>query len=176
MSEERDQYSDEEQIWEETTEVPKETIYEQPTQPAVTQLPEYQPMEGIDPELEAKKKRRRTILIVIFAIVLPAVLLLTGVGLLIWGLVVGFTNCCNSCENCFNDCFGCCDGCNSCCDQCNSCTTSCDNCCGNTIDNNQATTKINAIASFKLAMQNLISLLKWYYYSVLQFFQSIFGK
>ncbi|NHJ49228.1 MAG: hypothetical protein FK733_15675 [Asgard group archaeon] len=174
MSEEKDQYSDEEPIWEGSSEAPKDTIYDHPTE---TQLPQSQPIGvEIDPELATKKKRRRTIIIVIFAIVLPAVLVLVGIGLLIWGMVVGFTNCCNSCESCFTGCFGCCDGCFDCLDNCASCTNSCDNCCGNTIDNSTTAEQINKVSSFKLALQNFISLLKWYYYSLYQFLQSIFGR
>jgi hypothetical protein len=178
MSEDEDYRSDEEPIWEETVEAPKETIHEQPldaldysqTQPEGLE-------ETIDPETAAKKKRRRTILIVVFAIVLPAVLLLTGLGFLIWGLVVGFTNCCQSCENCFNECFSCCDACNNCGNCCSDCSDTCTNCCGSESVNNSSPKLLTKIQlSLKLTIQNAKALVKWYYYTIVQFIQSIFSK
>ena len=142
----------------------------------------------IDPEAEDKKKRRRTILIIIFAIVLPVILGLVGLGFLIWGLVVGFTNCANSCGNCCDECFSCCDNCNACGESCNSCSNSCSNCgsscdscncCGSSSSiNEKSVTLANTKCSFTFRenLQVTKSLLKWHFYRLVEFVEWLFLK
>ena len=181
MSEEKNPFSDEDPIWEDSEEAPKETIYEQPIEStSYDEMPlqHEQLVEEMDPELAEKKKRRRKIYIIVFAIILPIVIVLTAAGFLIWGLVVGFTQCINSCESCFNECFSCCNACENCGNSCSDCSNTCTNCCGSSDSINQRTSEAitKTQSSIKLFFQNSIALIKWYYYRMIQFIQIILKR
>jgi hypothetical protein len=178
MSEEKDPYKSEEPSWEEESAYQEEklSVQEQPVQEyqygAATQPPMEQPTELTEEELARKKKRRRIILIVIFGVITP-ILAFTLFGFLIWGIVVGFTECSNSCSDCFNTCCGCSDSCTGCCDTCNDCGSSCDNCCSSDSINK---TSARSVTSLKMVLKNNLQIVQWYYYSIIEFLKSIFIK
>ncbi len=175
MSEEKDPYKSEEPSWEEQTD-----YQEQPQQEFQYGAATAPPIETT-PELtqeQARKKKRNRILIIVFAITIPVILAVVGVGFMIWGLVVGFTECANSCNNCCQDCFGCSESCNNCCDNCASCGSSCDNCCGSssTIKMSLSDRASLGMTSFKLAVKDSLQVIQWYYYSIIDFLKGIFIK
>ena len=176
MSEEKDPYKSEEPSWEEETTHHEEKLsdQEQPVQEyqygAATQPPMEQPTVLTEEELARKKKRRKRILIIVFAGIVPA-LALTLFGFLIWGLVVGFTECTNSCGDCCNTVCSCNESCTGCCDTCTGCSNSCDNCCSS-----DSITKASArsVTSLKIAFKNNLQIAQWYYYSIIEFLKGIF--
>ena len=170
MSEEEDPIKSEKSSYsfDDTTdevEEPVEGFEQEPIEP-VTEYDE------IDDE---RKKKRRRIIIIIFAIIIPVALAVVGLGLLIWGIVVGFTNCCNQCFDCFDTCFGCCNCLENCNNSCNSCTNSCDNCCTSSSVSNESMKVPSFKESIRLSLETSIQLIKWYYYSTLNVLKNLFG-
>jgi hypothetical protein len=181
MSEEKNPFSDENPMWEDSEETTKEIIYEQQIESTSYEempLQQEQSFEEMDPELEVKKKRRRKIYIIVFAIILPIVIVLSAGGLLIWGLVVGFTQCINSCESCFSECFSCCNACEDCGNTCSGCSDTCTNCCGSSESISQRTSEaiIKTQSTIKLFFQNSIAMIKWCYYRMIQIIQMMLKR
>ena len=183
MSNDKDNFNEESPEWEDAEEAKKEPIeemeetytFEQPEH-VIEQSPE-STEPTIETEEELKKKKRRTIIIIVFAIVLPVILGVTGLGFLIWGLVVGFTNCWNSCCSAFDNCFGCCDSCNESCNSCTNCCddcSSCGNCCGSSTIEQRGIEKFTSI--IKDSFKTSISMMKWYYYYIREYIGNLFFK
>jgi hypothetical protein len=148
-----------------------ETSSEPETYSAISDQTQQQNEGVLTPEEEEKKKKRKKILIIIFAIVLPVSLAAVGLGFLIWGLVVGFTNCINSCGNCFDECFSCCNTCDNCGNCCNDCTNNCTDC-GNSCDNCCGSSEAATI-SLKNNLQNTANLIKWHFYNLIELIEEL---
>jgi len=177
MSEEKDPYKSEDPSWEEETSYNEQKLSDQtqPVQEYQYSAAPVQPVEEpivLSEEEQARKTRRRRILIIIFAIITPVVLAATGLGFLIWGLVVGFTECANSCGDCFNTCCGCSESCNNCCDSCTDCGTTCDNCCSS----DSISRSSRGVSSIKILFKNYFQIIQWYYYSLVEFLKVFFIK
>ena len=187
MSKEKDSYtfdeSEDDSPIEEFSEIEENKIESQFEEPVDSTIP------LIEDEVDEKRKKRKKILIIIFAITLPIVLALTGLGFLIWGLVVGFTTCIDVCSEGCNECFGCCDSCTSCANCCNDCSNSCSNC-GSTCDNCNCCSSSGSIIkdgnlsmdkkctsiTLKESIQVSSNLVKWYFYRLYDFMEQLFRK
>ncbi|MFW9923515.1 MAG: hypothetical protein ACFFDW_09560 [Candidatus Thorarchaeota archaeon] len=172
-------------------EEPAKTIETQDEQIPIQQNPQVygtqqyftQPLNQISeqPIEEKKKKKGRTALIIIFAIILPVLIGLTGLGLLIWGLVVGFTNCFTTCGDACTSCFGCCEGCNACANSCNNCSTdcgsscdNCTNCCGSSSSIEYSANQVSKLVILKESINNFSAIMEWYIYTVIELIKSLF--
>ena len=184
MSEDKDPYiTEEDPEWEDVEQSNKidEEQQDEPLSFGTTPIQETQQQYAedgtpIDPAVleaeELKKKRIRKILIIIFAITLPIIIAGAALGFFIWGLVVGFTNCCNQCEAACDNCCGCFDSCVSCTNCCNDCSSSCDNCCSNSIQGNISGSK----QTIKEVFHASIAMIKWYYYYIEEYIRNFFFK